>query len=386
MKKINILHIIGNLNVGGAEKSLLLLLKNIDRTRFNPVVVTMYSDGVNDFFYDDFRQLNIPLYHLHLKSWRDVRTFLTLRKIIRRHRIDIAHSHYGALEFFGTLFARLAGVRHCVYTKHNLRIKTGVSFRLQRFLLNRILAERILSISQTVNRHLVSREFAPMRKIELVYNPVEIQNLGLDADRRQAVRRQFNLPENRFIIGNTSRLAEFKGFDIFYATLSNLITADFPVHGLTLADENMIANHLSLQRHFDVGVHTTILPFQNAMDPIYDCLDCFLFTSKIEEGFGMALVEAMAAGVAVVGLNVGVIPEIVKDGQTGFLPYPPKWTPAFTGSVAEAAQSIAESIKKIIRNPKLKIRLVSNAAAFVQQFDARNFARRIEQVYENINR
>ncbi|MDD5766835.1 MAG: glycosyltransferase family 4 protein, partial [Candidatus Marinimicrobia bacterium] len=367
-------------------KSLLLLLKNIDRTRFNPVVVTMYSDGVNDFFYRDFQQLDIPIYHLHLKSWRDVATFRQLRKIIRRHRIDIAHSHYGSLEFFGTLYARLAGVRHCIYTKHNQRINTDFSYRFQRFLLNRILTERILSISQTVSRHIVSREFVPIRKIELVYNPIEIQNPEIDKERHKAIRRQFNIPENRFIIGNTSRLAEFKGFDIFYATLSNLISADFPIHGLVLSDEETLAGHISLQRGFNIESHITILPFQEDMNLVYACLDCFLFTSKLEEGFGMALVEAMAASVAAVGLNVGVIPEIVKDGQTGLLPYPPKWMPAFTGSVAEAAQSIAESIKKIIRNPKLKIRLVTNAAAFVQQFDARNFTRRIEKVYKNINR
>ena len=75
MKQINVLHIIGSLQLGGAEKSLLLLLQNIDRAKFNPVVVTMYSDGLNDFFSDDFRKLNIPLYHLHLKSWRDIETF-----------------------------------------------------------------------------------------------------------------------------------------------------------------------------------------------------------------------------------------------------------------------------------------------------------------------
>lgn len=386
MNKINVLHIIGSLQVGGAEKSLLLLLKNIDRQRFNPVVVTLYSDGVNDFFYDDFRILDIPLYHLQLQSWRDFATFRQLRKIIRRHRIDIAHSHYGALEFFGTLFARLAGVRHCLYTKHNQRINTDLSYRFQRFFLNRILTEKILSISQTVSRHLINLEYAPPRKIELVYNPIVIQNVVIDKEQRKAIRRKFNVPENKFIIGNTSRWTEFKGFDLFYATLSNLISADLPIHGLVLCDEKALAGHLSLQRSFNLERHITILPFQADMNPVYACLDCFLFTSKFNEGFGMALVEAMAAKVVAVGLNVGVMPEIIKHGQTGLLPYPPQWMPVFNGSIPEAAQSIALAIKTVIQDPELKTRLVTNAAIFVQQFDARNFARRIEQVYINIIR
>jgi hypothetical protein len=80
MKKINVLHIIGSLQVGGAEKSLLLLLNNIDRQRFNPVVVPCIRTLVNDFFYEDFRKLNLRSYHLHLRSWRDVATFRQLRK------------------------------------------------------------------------------------------------------------------------------------------------------------------------------------------------------------------------------------------------------------------------------------------------------------------
>jgi glycosyltransferase involved in cell wall biosynthesis len=380
MKKINVLHIIGSLQVGGAEKSLLLLLNNIDRQRFNPVVVTMYSNGVNDFFYEDFRKLNIPLYHLHLRSWRDVATFRQLRKIIRRHRIDIVHSHYGSLEFFGTLYARLAGVRHCVYTKHNLRIKTGLSFKLGRILLNRLLTERILSISKTVTGHLVNAECASPGHIRLVYNPVEAPR-SLDPGQIVELKHRWKIPADRFIIGNTSRFDPFKGFDIFYPTLKNLLEMQVPAHAIVMGSETSRTDH---QRFIDANkLHdfVTILPFQKDLSIIYSLLNCYLFPSVHTEGFGIALLEAMSYGLPVVGLNCGVISEIIRNRLDGLLPFPEKWEKTFQGDRAVAARALAKAITGLYSSPDLYQKISTNAKTTAAKYSVTNFVNRVEALY-----
>jgi len=380
MKKINLLHIIGSLQVGGAEKSLLLLLQNIDRTKFDPVVVTMYSDGVSDFFYDDFRKLNIPLYHLHMQSWRDLKTFRQLRKIIRRHRIDIAHAHYGALEFFGTLFARLAGVRHCIYTKHNLRIRTGLPFKLGRILLNRILAERILSISKTVTGHLVNAEYASPGRIRLVYNPIEAPR-SLNPEQITVLKHEWKIPTGRFIIGNTSRFDPVKGFDIFYLTLKNLLAMDVPAHAVVMTNEDSRTEHQRFIEADNLGDYVTILPFQKDLSIIYSILICYLFPSVQTEGFGMALVEAMNYGLPVVSLNIGVISEIIHNWRDGLLPFPAKWEKTFQGDHEAAAAALAQALAELYRKPDLYHESSTNAKATAAKYSVTNFVNRVEAVY-----
>lgn len=380
MSKINVLHIIGSLQIGGAEKALLLLLQNIDRTRFNPVVVTMYSDGVNDFFHPDFRALNVPLYHLRLKSWRDFTTFRQLRTIIRRHKIDIAHSHYGTLEFFGTLYARLAGVRHCVYTKHNLRLKSGVFYHLERILLNRYLTERIFSISQTVSRHLISVEHAKSNRIRLVYNPVETPRRCDDLQVKD-LKKRWDISENRFIIGNTSRFDPSKGFNLFYLTLKNLLDMAIPVHAIVLSNQSGWQEHERLVNQYQLQAAVTILPFQKDLSQVYSLLDCYLYTSLHTEGFGMAVVEAMSYGLPVVGLNCGVISEIIRHRFDGLLPFPENWEKTYSGDLLTAAQSLAQAIADLHRNSQFYRKIAQNAQSTAANYSIANFVQRIETGY-----
>jgi len=383
MKKINVLEIIGSLHVGGAEKSLLTFLKNIDRTRFAPVIVTMFRQAENGFFAKNFEQLGFPIYHLELSSWRDFKTLRELRKIIRRHHIHIAHSHVGSLEWFGSLFAFLNGVRIRLYTKHNHRIKHGLGFTLQRVFLNHLITQKILSISQFVTEHLVSSEYAPRRKIELVFNPIEISPIQPEISRK-SLRAKFGLPENKYVIGNTSRYEILKGFDILYSTCQQLIKQGFEIHIAVIGSDHISEEHQKLQKLYGVEKSATIVPFQENPTDLYRCFDCFFFTSRHTEGFGMVLLEAMALELPVVGLNVGVIAEVVHHYKTGLLPYPVKWQEEYHGDAESAAQALADAIIYLIANPNAALALGKRAHVFAKQFDITNFTRRVETIYSDL--
>lgn len=383
MRRVNLLHVIAGLEAGGAEKSLLLLLKNINREKFNPVVVTMFSDRPQNFFTADFQDLKVPLYRLQLKSWRDWQTFRRFRQIIRFHQIDIVHSHTGLLEWYGTFFGCLSGVQICLYTRHNVREKSGLIYRLQRFVLNRLLARKILSISQFVTTHLVSKEYAPLKRIELVYNPVEIPAV-YDMDQRLKFKKELNLPIDKFILTNTSRYAEMKGYDIFYQTGARLLERGYPVHLLVTEAGNSRSTHQVLQKHFNVASSTTIALVQKDLSRLYACTDFFLFTSTFQEGFGMVVAEALAAGIPVISLNIGVTSEIVRDKETGLLPYPEKWQVRYDGDNQEVADALADAVISLISNPAERSRLSAKARLYAKQFDAKIFTRRIESIYMNL--
>jgi len=379
MRKISILHIIGGLNVGGAEKSLLLLLKNIDRNQFNPIIITMFSDVKNDFFYNDFRNLGIPVYSLHLKSWRDYKTFLQFKNIVQKHKIDISHSHYGLLEFYGPLFSRLAGIKKCVYTKHNLRQKTGYLYKIQRIILNKILISRICSISKTVTRFLITNEYADNSKITLIYNPIDIPKSK--GSEKSALKREFNIPENRFIIGNTNRYDPVKGFELFYRVIKELCDRKLNVHAIVMGSGSAKKVHEDLINTFQIKKHVDIIPFQKDMQKIYPMLDCFLITSKHTEGFGMTIIEAMSNGIPVIGLNVGCIPEIVKHNVTGLCPFPAKYQDKFNEDDITAGKYLAESIEMLIKDKKRYQQFSEQSRQHARNYDTKIFTKKIENIY-----
>ena len=385
MKKINVLHIIGGLNVGGAEKSLYLLLKHINRDQFNPVVVTMFSDVKNDFFYQDFTDLKIPIYSLNLKSWRDIKTFRQFRQIIKKHKIDISHSHYGLLEFYGPLFSKLAGVKKCIYTKHNIRQKTGLIFKIQRIVLNRLLVSKICSISDSVTDYIIKNEFPSRKKISLVYNPINIPDTtNID---KNILKNRFNVPADKFIIGNTNRYDSSKGFDIFYSVIRTLLKNGQSIHALVMGSGDNRRIQEELVEKYGVADFVTIVPFQKDMDKIYPMLDCFVITSKHTEGFGMAMVEALAWGIPVVGLNIGCIPEIIQNNKTGLVPFPLKKQLKLENNQEKpAAQYLANAISSLIHDHKKYFQLSKNAVEFAKQFDTKIFTEKIEDIYLELAR
>ncbi|MFH1213348.1 MAG: glycosyltransferase family 4 protein, partial [Candidatus Neomarinimicrobiota bacterium] len=285
-----------------------------------------------------------------------------------------------SLEFFGTVYARLAGVRHCVYTKHNLRIKTGISFRIGRILLNRLLAARILSISHTVTEHLMKTEYAPYNRIRLVYNPVEVPVL-LNTGQIAALKRGWKIPEGRFIIGNTSRFDPVKGFDIFYLTLKYLLEMGVPAHAVVMGNESSQTAHRQIIDVNNLQEFVTILPFQKDLSTVYSILDCYLFPSLHTEGFGIALLEAMSYELPVVGLNIGVISEIIRNRFDGLIPFPQKWEKTFHGDQADAAKALAQAIAELYNDPVLYQKISDNAKVTAKKYSVTNFVNKLEAVY-----
>lgn len=340
----------------------------------------MYSDIKNDFFYNDFKKLNIPIYSLLLKSWRDFHTFFQFKSIVKKHKVDISHSHYGLLEFYGPLFSYLAGIRKCFYTKHNLRRKHGVLFSIQRIILNRFLVLRIFSISKTVSQFMIKHEYANPSKISLIYNPIDIPQFKIQ--NKSILKNRFNIPSEKFIIGNTNRFDPVKGFELFYLTIRELAERKLNVYAIVMGSGPAQKIHEDLINIFQISEYVAILPFQKDMQKIYPLLDCYLITSKHTEGFGMTIVEAMSNGIPVVGLNIGCIPEIVINNVTGLCPYPEKHLSAFNGNDITAGKYLADAISALITDRPLYKRLSRNSFKISQKYSTLTFTKKIERYYQ----
>ncbi|MFE2042703.1 glycosyltransferase [Streptomyces sp. NPDC059477] len=296
------LHIITGLGVGGAEQQLRLLLRHLPIeadvvTLTNPgaVATGLLADGVH-------------VTHLGMAGNRDLAALPRLVRLIRSGGYDLVHTHLYRACVYGRLAARLAGVRAIVATEHSLGDSQMEGRPLTRgvrrlYLASERLGRTTVAVSPAVAGRL-TRWGVPAPRIEVVPNGIDLGRFRFDAVQRHRVRRRLGLPEEAFVVGAIGRLTAGKRFDVAVRALAGLpndcwllIVGGGPeenvlrrtAHEAGVADRVLFAGERPYVPDGTPGPDLPSLVF--AMDA--------LVSPSPEEAFGLAIVEALAAGLPV---------------------------------------------------------------------------------------
>ncbi|MET9054645.1 glycosyltransferase [Streptomyces bacillaris] len=294
------LHIITGLGVGGAEQQLRLLLRHL------PVecdVVTLTNPGP---VADGLRADGVRVVHLGMRGNRDLSAVGRLTRLIRDGRYDLVHTHLYRACVYGRIAARLAGVRAAVATEHSLGRAEIEGRPLTRgiralYLSTERLGAATVAVSSTVAGRL--RDWGvPAERIRLVPNGIDADRFRFDPDRRLAVRAAMGIPEGAFVVGGVGRLVPGKRFDVAVRAVAAL-----PDVWLLLAGDGPEAPALrALAARLGAADRIRLLgecgtqgggPVPG-VPALLSAVDTFVSTSR-EESFGLAAVEALAAGLPV---------------------------------------------------------------------------------------
>lgn len=281
-----------------------------------------------------------------------LRLALLLRAQFRGVRPGIVHVQYLAPGLVPVIAARLAGAPRVLATVH---IAGREAYGAKAVLLLRaaaLLCERFVCVSRGVERfwfgqeHLLAPGERPVSRSVTVYNGVDV-----DAVRRVVDEVPCDQAKKRWgcagkeTIGVVGRLAGQKGIDTLLRALPAVLERR-PDALLLIAGDG--PDRVSLERlAAELGVAQSVLWLgaleQERVFELLAALDLFAFPSRFE-GFGLAVVEAMAAGLPVVATRVAGVSEIVADGETGFLTAPGD------------ERAIAGRIVELLASPQLRRR------------------------------
>ncbi|MGW4196227.1 glycosyltransferase [Streptomyces sp. NPDC005004] len=317
------LHIITGLGVGGAEQQLRLLLSHlpvecdvVTLTNPGPVAAGLRADGVR-------------VTHLAMGGNRDLAALPRLARLIRRGRYDLVHTHLYRACLYGRLAARLAGVRAVVATEHSLGdsqmegrpLNSGVRAL---YLAGERLGRTTVAVSPTVAARL-ARWGVPEPRIAVVPNGIDLDRFRFDPAVRERTRARLGLPRQAFVVGGIGRLAPGKRFDVLVQALARLprdarllLVGGGPEEGALRrrAEEAGVAERVVFagERPYlaDASDGPDLPALTSAMD--------VLASPSPEEAFGLAVVEALAAGLpvrhsscpAVEDLPSGAAPDAVR--------------------------------------------------------------------------
>jgi len=367
-RPFRVLYLIVDLTVGGAEDHLLSLARNLDRTRFLPVVCCIGRKGPIGA---EIEAAGVRVEELGKlgKGGFDREIVPLLRALIRRERIDLVHAHMYHANLYGRLAAFREGVP-AVISVHNTYVRPKI---LRRFL-NGWLARRtpfILAGSEAIRADIERFDRVPPGKIRVIPYGVDVDTFNCALSRDEA-REKLGLPGDRFLVGTVGRLEEQKG-QKYLIDAAGRLSREGREATLLLVGSGREEDRLRDQAVRE-GIRDAVLFLGTRRDlpELFRAMDVFAFPS-LWEGFPIALLSAMAAGIPVVVTPVGGVPEVVKDGVNGLIV--PAGDPA----------ALAEAIWRVHENPVRASGLGRAAAATVRdRYSHRTTARRIMEIYEQV--
>ena len=316
-RPIRVLQVITSLDRGGAENHLLALMTHADRQAFDFEVAILRGEGE---LVPTFRQADIPVHLLRARSRFDPLALRRLISLLRNGRYDIVHSHLFRADIYtGLAVAQLGEQRPLlVSTRHN-----DDRFFLNPFIgiLHYMMSSRqdlIIAISDHIARFTVSRGVRHPERVRRVYHGLEPPvTLALERE-GQRIRQELGLAAEDFVVGNVGRLALQKGQRHLIAAMPALLQR-VPRAYAVIAGSGDLEEYLrDLAAEVGVAERVRVLGARKDVPALMHAVDVFAMPS-IWEGFGLVLLEAMAAGRPIVASRVATIPEVVLDGETGVL-------------------------------------------------------------------
>jgi len=369
IKKIRVLQTIRQGKIGGGESHVLDLVRYLDKSLFEPVVLS-FTDGP---MITSLTQLGIPAHVIHTEKAFDIKVWRKVKQLLKEQRIDIVHVH-GTRANTNVLWAARTLGLPVIYTIHGWSFHDSLPAwnRKARILAEKFITQHTrLNITVSDSNHQTGLRVFGHFKSLVVKNGVNLDKfnrLGEYPD----IRALYGIPAHHLVIGYIVRITEQKdplGMLRAYAT----VCSNFPDLTLLMIGEGDL-KAAAVRLAGDLGISGRVVfdNFRQDVPAVLNAVDIYCLPS-LWEGFPIGVLEAMAMGKAVIASDVDGTREAVEHEVTGLL-VPPKNETA-----------LAAAIERLIKDRALRSSLQENAGRCVKaNFDVRDMTHKIETVYQQM--
>jgi glycosyltransferase involved in cell wall biosynthesis len=353
----------------GAEQVMLHLLRGLDRERFRLHLAC--TPELAELLRADL-PADVTLSVLSLDRIGDLGGAYKLVRALRRHHIQILHSHMFRASFFASPLARLVRVPVILDTSHGREVwRKGwkASFMFDRFVARQV--DRTIAVSDSTARYLIDQKRLPATKIRVIHNGVEIRCCQRDARTARDLKRSLNLTENAQLLVVAGRLVPQKGHRILFEAMPAILK-EFPnAHLVCLGDGDLRAELEALVKVKRLDRAIRFLGYQENVSRWLASADLSILPS-IFEGLPMTAIESLASECPIVATAVDGTPEVVFHDETGLLVYPGD------------SQGLAHAILLMLRNPDRAREMAKAGRQFVvDNFSVEQMVRCTQEFYHD---
>jgi len=357
--KKKILHIVSSVSWRGGEQQAAYLIEElIDQVE--SIVLCSKGSEFEKFCIEK----GIKYYSLRKKKRSiDLKYARWIKKICKEQSVDLCHIHDAHSHSYAILAATIYG------NSTPLILSRRVDFPIKKnwfssFKYNHPLIVKILCVSKMIQQ-ITAEDIRDKSKLVTVYSGIDLEKFKKP---KNILREEIKIPEQSFLVGNTSALADHKDYFTFIDVAEILIKKDPAYYFVIMGDGPMKEQIKSYAKQKNLGDNLTFTGFRDDIPEVLGDLDLFLISSKTE-GLGTSILDAFACQVPVVATKAGGIPELVENNKTGLL------CPVGDGK----ALSIA--VGQLKEDISLRNKIIENANKKVQQFSKKTTAQQTLHQY-----
>lgn len=369
--KIKILNTIRQGSFGGGETYLFNLVTNLDKSKFEPVVLS-FSKGA---MVDELKKSGVKTYTLKTNKPFDFAVHPKVKRIMEKECIDLLHIH-GTRAGSNSILPALKLNLTSIYTVHGWSFHTGLN-TLTYFL--RKLSEKFITkksdlvVCGSQDNLTTGRNISPQANFKLVYNSIDSELYSPEKDVKN-IREELGFSENDIIVLFIARLTYQKD-PLTFINAAKIVLDKLPDAKFLIIGEGELKNNcISLSETLGIKEKIKFLPFRQDVKNILYSTDIFVLPS-LWEVVPLALLEAMAMQKACIASNIQGTNEALRDGFNGSL--------FAMGNFVE----LADKITALINDKDLRKKFGIEARnTVVRQFDLKKLIKENEEIYSYMER
>ena len=379
---LRILHVITRLDVGGSAENTLLTVTGQAKRGHSVTLVAGVSgnpDSTNESraIAAGVRILRHRRLVRNISPVDDLLALWDLFRHLRSNSYDIVHTHTSKAGVIGRIAAVLAGRRPVVHTPHGhifygyfSSALTKIFVWVERALMGPTSA--LITLSRKEKDDYLAQGIGPAARIEPVFSGIELTPfLDCTCD-RTAVRAELGLGPDDFVACTVARLVSVKNHAMIVSAAAKLADSVPALRLVFVGDGELRMSLEEKARTLGIGGRIVFAGWRKDIARIICASDIFVMCSR-NEGLGRAFVEAQACGVPAIGTRVGGVPEVLGEGETGYL--------VESGDI----NGLADRIEYLHNNRGELARLAANCKARVNpRFSAEVMVERIEGIYREL--
>lgn len=376
MTEMNILYVITKLELGGAQKHLLTLMRNLNHKKYNLFLFTADSGLLMPDFLsiDNIKVRQSVFLDRPINPFRDTAALIELVNFIKKNKIQIVHTHSSKAGILGRIAAKLAGVKIVIHTVHGWSFNDYQPLFLRTvFIWLERLTAKFSDILIVVSEHDMRKglmcRIGDASKYKIIRYGINYSEFKPDGGN---AREKLGINSDDLVVGMVACFKPQKA-PLDFVRMAFKVRRDFSSVKFILIGDGILRKKIErLIRR--LGLDNTIIlsGWQKDIPFFLSAIDVFVLTS-LWEGFPIAILEAVSAGVPIVATNTGGICEIIKDGENGLL------------VKQKDIGAMAESLLRLLRSKDLRRRFAGQASRILKtDFYFQNMVEKTSVLYDNL--
>lgn len=365
---MKILHVSSAKTFGGGEKHLVDLCRGLSKQGHEVYLALRPTNEWQERF--DF----IPperILHVTLRNSFGMFSAKRVSRFIRQNNIQLIHAHLARDYVPASIAAKLAGDIPFVLTRHVLfKMKAYYKFALRNL-------SRAIAVSSAVEEAL--KEVFPRDKVVRISNGIDVHDRStlVRQEASAEFRADYGLPLEAPLVGIVGQLSQLKGQHDFLLAAQQISEQLPEAHFIVVGKDDTIgaSKRRELRRLAEVlgiGDKVLFLEWVDRTGPLYASLDVLVSASQTES-FGLAMLEAMAGGTAIVATRTEGAQELIEDGESGLLV-----------PIADPV-AISEAVLRVLRDSGLKLQIAEAAKTrALREFSADDMIAKTISLYREI--